>query len=105
MCGVSVCGAIPQNQLHKTLPAAFLDLLGGAESEAFAYNAVNRVRGLPELLERIREEAFAKSMRMVWLVLLILCVVGLVNTFMMEGLPLQHGTVDEWWNMHSDGDK
>lgn len=102
--GVSVCGAVLQNQLHKTLPTAFLDLLGGAESEALAYNAVSRVRGLPEPLKGTVEEAFAESLRQVWLVLLILSVVGLVSTFMMKGLPL-HGTVDERWNMQSDEEK
>lgn len=96
---MSVCGAFLQNELTSRLPQEFLSQI--SDTRVLAYSAVNRVRMLPEPLKSAVEDAFAKSLRKVWLVMLVMSAIGWLSCFMMKGLPL-HGTVDERWNMRSD---
>lgn len=102
MWGVGVCGAFFQNGLTSTLPQEFLDLF--PSTQVLAYSAVSRVRLLPEPLKSTVEEAFANSLRRVWLVMLVMSAIGLLSTFMMEGLPL-HGSLDERWNVRSNSEE
>ncbi|KAF8572598.1 hypothetical protein K439DRAFT_1378099, partial [Ramaria rubella] len=67
--GVTLGGAILQNQLQRRLPQEFLSQF---------------------------PEAFVDSLRWIWTVVAGVCGLGLLSTFFMKGLPLHTDTDDAW---------
>jgi len=92
--GVTVGGAILQNELHRRLPAEFVSQF--PEGVAIAYSVIPQIRDLPQPLKDEVRQAFIDSLRLVWKVVAGVCGLGLLSTFLMKGLPL-HTVTDEAW--------
>jgi len=90
--GVTVGGAILQNELKKRLPSEFITLFPSGTS--IAYSIIPTVRTLEEPLKSTVQAAFAESIRVFWQVLIGVSALGLALCALMKGLPL-HTTMDE----------
>lgn len=85
-----------QTQLKKRLPADFLTTVPGGVSLAFAL-----IPAIPTLDEPLRSEvqdAFARSIAVIWQVMIGISGAGLVASLLMKGLPL-HTEVDRKWGL------
>lgn len=95
MWGVTIGGAVLQNELMRKLPAAFLaQLPQGSEVASTA------IPFIPALEQPLRDEvraAFAGAMQVVWQVLAGIGGIGFLWSFLMKGLPL-HTSVDKEWS-------
>jgi hypothetical protein len=92
--GVTIGGAILQNELQKHIPSEFL--LQFPQGTAVAYATIPLI---PTLSEPLRDEiraAFAASLKVVWEVLAGISALGLVTSIFMRGLPL-HTAIDKDW--------
>lgn len=85
-----------QTQLAKRLPEAFVEQFPGGV--AIAYSAIPVIPTLAEPLRTQVREAFADSVRVIWLVMIGVAALGLLSSLFMKGLPL-HTQVDETWGM------
>lgn len=92
MWGVTVGGAILQNELKKRLPSDFIAQF--PSGTAVAYSIIPTVRTLEEPLKSTVQAAFAESIRVFWQVLIGVSGLGFVLCALMKGLPL-HTTMDE----------
>jgi len=92
--GVTLGGAILQNELLRHLPQEFLDQF--PQGVAITYSAIPQIRDLPQPLKDNVREAFAESLSVVWKVVAGVCGAGFVSSFLMRGLPL-HTVTDEAW--------
>lgn len=95
--GVTLGGTILQNELKKKLPQAFLDMFPG-EGVEITYAAIPRIPGLAEPLKREVRDAFAGSLRTVWIVMAAVSVVGFFTVFGMKQLEM-HEVTDENWGL------
>lgn len=59
---------------------------------------IPQIRNLPQPLKDEVREAFIESLRLIWNAMAGICGLGLLSTFLMEGLPL-HSVVDEEWTL------
>ncbi|KAI0026720.1 iron permease [Vararia minispora EC-137] len=89
--GVTIGGAVLQNELTRRLPPAFLARFPQGTEVAFA--AIPLVHGLPQPLRDDVRAAFAGAMAVVWQVLAGIGGIGLFASLMMKALPL-HTEVD-----------
>ncbi|KAJ6510863.1 Mfs1.2 [Mycena sanguinolenta] len=96
--GVTICGTVLQNGLQVGLPAEFLQLFPSAHD--LAYGAVTEVAKLSQPLQREVQSAFARSLRGVWLTLLVMSCAGLLSSLPMKSLPL-HTDLDRKWGIES----
>ncbi|KAG8924839.1 hypothetical protein FRC00_004659 [Tulasnella sp. 408] len=85
------------NELKKKLPQTYLDMFPG-EGVEITYAAVPRVEGLAELLKREVRDAFAGSLRTVWVVMAAVSVVGFFTVLGMKQLEV-HEVTDEKWGL------
>ncbi|KAF8572629.1 MFS general substrate transporter, partial [Ramaria rubella] len=92
--GVTLGGAILQNQLQRRLPQEFLSQF--PEGVAIAYSAIPQIGSLPQPLKDQVRQAFVDSLRWIWTVVAGVCGLGLLSTFFMKGLPLHTDTDDAW---------
>lgn len=100
--GVSVGGAVLQNRLRASLPAAYLaSLPSGPAGPLVAFARLQDIAGLVDAVERQAvREAYADALRGAWLALLGLGVVGAAASLVMRSLPLrdevsgEHGFAD-----------
>ncbi|KAF8520691.1 MFS general substrate transporter [Gautieria morchelliformis] len=92
--GVTIGGAILQNELHRRLPQAFLSKF--PQGVAITYSVIPQIRDLPQPLKDEVRQAFIDSLRLIWNVMAGICGLGLLSTLLMKGLPL-HATTDEAW--------
>lgn len=90
--GVTVGGAILQNELKKRLPNEFVTLF--PNGTAIAYSIIPTIRTLDEPLKSTVQAAFAESIRVFWQVLIGVSGLGFVLCALMKGLPL-HTSMDE----------
>jgi hypothetical protein len=83
---VAIGATIMQTQLRKRLPATFLSQF--APGQDITENAIPIIAFLsPELRTEVRK-AFADSLRVLWLFLLVSSCVGWISVFFMRELPL-----------------
>ncbi|KAI0685396.1 Mfs1.2 [Cytidiella melzeri] len=94
--GVTIGGAVLQNQLGKRLPLAFTSQFPGGVG--LAYAAIPAIKTLPGPLRSEVREAFADSIRVIWQVSTGIAALGLLTALPMKALPL-HTQVDARWGM------
>lgn len=94
--GITIGGTVLQNQLKTRLPQAFVQNLSSGID--LAYSAIPQISSLPDDLRLEVQTAFAKSLRMLWFVLLGISVLGLLSSLMMKDIEL-HDKKDERWGM------
>ncbi|THG93207.1 hypothetical protein EW026_g7966 [Hermanssonia centrifuga] len=97
--GVSIGGAILQNQLSKRLPQELLAQL--PQGVAVAYSIIPAINGLGEPLRGEVQQAFAKSIVVIWQVLTGVAALGILISLFMKALPL-NTQVDETWGLEND---
>ncbi|TNY24273.1 major facilitator superfamily domain-containing protein [Rhodotorula diobovata] len=90
--GISIGATTMTNVLAKKLPQAYLDIVPGGT--AGAYSSIPLIRGLEEPLKMQVREAFAQSLRVVWIVMIPFAGLGFLVALLMKSLPL-NSTVDE----------
>jgi hypothetical protein len=93
--GVTLGGAILQNELLRRLPEDFL--AQHSQSVALAYSIIPQIRDLPQPLKQNVQVAFAESLGVVWKAVVGVSAVGLLSSLSMRGLPL-HTATDEAWD-------
>ena len=91
-----------QNQLKKKLPAAFTAQFPQGLEIAFA--AIPVIKDLSEPLRSEVRQAFAQSMRTVWLVMVGISGAGLLTMALMKEVPMQAES-DERFGLESKGPK
>ena len=98
--GITVGSAILQNRLVATLPAQFTALFPAGVQ--IAYAAIPVVRTLREPLKGEVQDAFAESLRVVWLTMIGFCALGLLSVGIMREVPMQKMT-DERYGLEEEG--
>lgn len=94
--GITVGGAVLQNELRNRLPTEFLDRLPAGNS--IVDSAITELPGLSQLLADDVASAFAQSLRRVWWTMTGIAGAGLFASLAMHDIKL-HTTVDENWNL------
>ena len=94
--GVSVAGTILQNRLLRNLPPDVLALFPQASRGELAYAVIPRIASLPPAQREATQLAFAESMRTVWVVMSVLCGVGLLTVALMKEFSLRKTTDKNW---------
>ncbi|KAG8914324.1 hypothetical protein FRC00_014484 [Tulasnella sp. 408] len=95
--GVTIGATILQNQLKAKLPKEFLGMFL-SEGVEITYAAIPHILALPEPLRTEVREAFASSLRVIWLAMIGICALGLLCVLWMKELKL-HESTDENWGM------
>ncbi|KPV76700.1 uncharacterized protein RHOBADRAFT_12386 [Rhodotorula graminis WP1] len=90
--GISIGSSVISNVLADKLPQEYLDMVPGGTAGAYA--SIPLIRGLAEPLKMQVREAFAASLRVVWIVMIPFAGLGFFIALLMKGLPL-NTTVDE----------
>ncbi|THG93859.1 hypothetical protein EW026_g7491 [Hermanssonia centrifuga] len=94
--GVTIGGAILQNQLQKRLPAEFLQEL--PQGVALAFSAIPSINNLEDPLRSDVRQAFAKSIASIWQVMVGIAGIGLISSLFMKAFLL-HTQLDERWGL------
>ncbi|KIO28004.1 hypothetical protein M407DRAFT_22771 [Tulasnella calospora MUT 4182] len=96
--GVTIGATILQNELKRKLPQSFVEALtsAGGHGVEFSYAAIPAIRVLEEPVKTQVKEAFASSLRIVWLVMAALAALGTVTVFGMKELRLHEVTDEDW---------
>ncbi|KAI0337292.1 Mfs1.2 [Trametopsis cervina] len=92
--GVSIGTAVLQTQLTHRLPAEFLAEF--PQGVSLAYSVIPVIKTLDEPLRSQVRDAFAKSIVVIWQVLIGISGLGFLVSLLMKGLPL-HSALDEKW--------
>ncbi|KAJ7018482.1 Mfs1.2 [Mycena alexandri] len=94
--GLTIGGAILNNQLARRLPPSFLSSAPAGTGSALAYALVPQIAALPPSTRLGVQAAFAEALSVVWAALLGLAGLGLAASLFMRGLPL-HTKLDARW--------
>ncbi|KAG8923849.1 hypothetical protein FRC00_005783, partial [Tulasnella sp. 408] len=96
--GVTLGATILQNELKKNLPQSFLEALtnAGGHGAEISYAAIPTIRVLEEPLKTQVKEAFASSLRTVWLVMAAISALGTLSVLGMKELKLHEVTDEDW---------
>ncbi|KAG8939282.1 hypothetical protein FRC04_006722 [Tulasnella sp. 424] len=96
--GVTIGATILQNELKRKLPQSFVETLTstGGHGVKIAYAAVPAIHMLEEPIKTQVKEAFASSLRTVWLVMAAISALGTVLVFGMKELRLHEVTDEDW---------
>ncbi|KAI0352111.1 Mfs1.1 [Trametes cingulata] len=97
--GVTIGGALLQNELSRRLPAAVKDSIPGIGNVAYAVIPLIPTMRQPE--KDLSRKAFAESLALVWRILIAIAGVGLLVSLLMRGLPL-HTQRDENWAINPE---
>ncbi|KAF8520865.1 MFS general substrate transporter [Hysterangium stoloniferum] len=92
--GVTLGGAILQNELKLRLPQEFLSQF--PQGVAIVYSVIPQIQNLPEPLNDQVRQAFVDSLRRVWITLAAISGLGLFVSLFMRGLPLHKHTDEKW---------
>jgi hypothetical protein len=92
--GVTIGGAILQNELKKKLPASFLAQF--PEGVELAFAAIPSIPTLEQPLKDEVQNTFGEALKVVWQVVLGIAVAGFVSSLGMRQLQL-HTNVDQDW--------
>ncbi|KAF8529299.1 MFS general substrate transporter [Hysterangium stoloniferum] len=98
--GVTLGGAILQNELHHRLPEAFLSEF--PQGVAIVYSVIPRIGDLPQPLKDQVKQAFIDSLKKIWIALAVISAFGLFISLFMRGLPLHKVTDESWAPMEKD---
>ncbi|KIO20949.1 hypothetical protein M407DRAFT_80977 [Tulasnella calospora MUT 4182] len=101
--GVTIGATILQNELKKKLPRAFLEGLGSSAGKGveITYAAIPAIRSLEEPIKTEVKQAFAGSLRVIWLVMAGISAVGILPALGMKELKM-HEVTDEDWGMREE---
>lgn len=91
---MAIGGSILQNQLIHKLPAAYVAQLPSGVS--FAYSAIPTLPSLAPELQLLVRQAFADSLKVMWLIMIGISGIGLVSVVFMKEIPMR-SRVDEQW--------
>ncbi|CAA7266894.1 unnamed protein product [Cyclocybe aegerita] len=94
--GATIGATIIQNDLKKHLPPVFVKQF--TSDSDLTYVAIPTIPRLDQSLRTQVEDAYARSLRLLWLVMLGLCAVGFLSVFAQEEIPL-HTQQDSKWGM------
>ncbi|KAF8587989.1 iron permease [Ramaria rubella] len=94
--GITVGGALLQNELKHRLPPGFISAF--PEGTAIAYAAIPSIPALEQPLRDEVRQAFAESLRVVWTALIGVGGLGLIVSLGMKRLPL-HTDMDKDWGI------
>ncbi|KDR74136.1 hypothetical protein GALMADRAFT_71449 [Galerina marginata CBS 339.88] len=94
--GVTIGGAVLQNQLKHRLPLDFTNQF--PDGVEIAYSIIPLIPELPQNLKDAVRASFAKALSVLWQVHIGIAVAGLVASLFMRGLPL-HTEIDKKWEM------
>ncbi|KAF8529294.1 MFS general substrate transporter [Hysterangium stoloniferum] len=92
--GVTIGGAILQNELKRRLPQEFLSQ--SPQGVAIVFSVIPQISNLPEPLNDQVRQAFVDSLRQIWISLAGISGLGLFASLFMRGLPLHKQTDKNW---------
>ncbi|KAJ3019302.1 hypothetical protein NUW54_g122 [Trametes sanguinea] len=92
--GVTIGGALLQNELQRRLPLTVQNAIPGLNNVAYAVIPLIPTMAQPE--KDLTRKAFAESLAIIWRMLTAVAGVGLIASLFMRGLPL-HTQRDENW--------
>ncbi|GAA5917548.1 hypothetical protein JCM6882_001725 [Rhodosporidiobolus microsporus] len=96
--GITIGTTVLQNELTKTLPAAFVAQLGGQGGE-IAFAAIPFIKDLDEPLRTLVRAAFADSLQVIWQVCIGVAGLGLLVTLPIKQMKLTTETDEENWGL------
>ncbi|KZT60039.1 MFS general substrate transporter [Calocera cornea HHB12733] len=92
--GITIGGAVLQNELRSRLPAAFGQLFPlGVD---IAYAAIPQIASLPQPLQDEVRDAFGASLSTLWKVTAGLCGLGLLTSVLMKQVTLATHVAEQW---------
>ncbi|GAA99522.1 hypothetical protein E5Q_06223 [Mixia osmundae IAM 14324] len=97
--GIVIGGTVLSSRLPVTLPEAFLDQLvqnGGGAAGDLAYASIPIIPTLVEPLKSQVQDAFAKSIRVIWLSCVPMALIGVLVSFFIVDYTLSHETDENW---------
>jgi MFS family permease len=97
--GITIGGAILQNQLNHKLPQEFVSEL--PSGVALAYAAIPAISTLEEPVRSQVRNAFGDGFAVIWQVTAGISGIGLISTVLMKALRL-HTEVDDRWGLERD---
>ncbi|KZT60038.1 MFS general substrate transporter [Calocera cornea HHB12733] len=100
--GITIGGAVLQNELRRRLPAAFGQLF--PDGVDIAYAAIPQIASLAQPLQDEVRDVFATSLSTLWKVTAGLCSFGLLSTVLMKQVTLATH-VDEQWGREEKRDE
>ncbi|KIJ48812.1 hypothetical protein M422DRAFT_225924 [Sphaerobolus stellatus SS14] len=92
--GVTLGGAILQNELQRRLPQEFLDKF--PQGVAIVYSVIPSISHLQEPVKSQVRQAFIDSINRIYIALTAISAAGLICSLFMKGLPLNTLTDEEW---------
>ncbi|KDE09666.1 hypothetical protein MVLG_00072 [Microbotryum lychnidis-dioicae p1A1 Lamole] len=92
--GISIGATILQNSLAANLPKEFLALFHGEVEIAFS--AIPKIVDLAEPLRSQVREAFALSLRVIWLTMVFISGLGFLFSLFIQDIKLTTETDDQW---------
>ncbi|KAF8553817.1 MFS general substrate transporter [Imleria badia] len=97
--GITIGGAVVQNELAKKLPASFIQSV--PQGTAIMYVLIPQLSEYPPHTRLEVQVAFTESLAVLWQVLAGVSGMGLVASLFMKGLPLQD-MLDAKWTMKNE---
>jgi hypothetical protein len=94
--GITIGGAVLQNELKRRVPADVLAQIPGAVAGSLQYALIPVIKDLPGPVRDDVRAAFAESLRIVWCVFVGIAALGLLSSIPMRGLPLHTSTDAKW---------
>ncbi|KAI0040389.1 MFS general substrate transporter [Auriscalpium vulgare] len=99
--GVTIGGAIFQNNLQHRLPDSLDQIIGVGPGVSIAYAVIPQIPQLPEPVRDDVRRAFASSLAIVWRVLIGGAGLGLLSSLPLSNLPL-HTEKDGKWTLEGE---
>lgn len=97
--GIAIGGAVLQNQLTKQLPLQYRSTL--AKGTSIAYAAIPLLPTIPEPLQTEVRDAFARSLRVLWEVMIGIAGIGLLTVLLMKEIEMRTD-VDQQWGLKKE---
>lgn len=94
--GISIGNTVLQNGLQHHLPRNFVETL--PSGIPIAYAIIPEIKNFEDPLRRSIEDAFANSLRNLWIGIAVLGGIGLISSLFMREIPM-HDYTDEQWGM------
>ncbi|KZV73042.1 iron permease [Peniophora sp. CONT] len=97
--GIAIGGAVLQNQLTKQLPIQYRSTL--AQGTSIAYAAIPLLPTIPEPLQTEVRDAFARSLVVLWEVMIGISGLGLLTVLLMKEIEMRTA-VDQQWGLEKE---
>ena len=98
MWGVTIGTAVLQTQLSHRLPSDFVTSIPGGGNAALAYSLIPVIPTLEDPFRAQVQDAYAKSIAVIWQVMIGVAGIGFLASLFMKGLPL-HTQTDKQWGL------